>query len=586
MNWDQLKTILWLRWRLTRNQLFRGSSVGGALLILLGGLCGLLLAALCTGSIFAGYAALREAKPEVILITWTVVVIVFLFFWMIGLMAELQRSESIDLQRLMHLPVRLGQVFVLNFIASHATLSLLFMLPAMFGLALGLSFGRSAMFLLLLPLIATSVFMVTAWTYCLRGWLATLMTNPRRRRNIIMCITIFFVVAVQGPNLYFNLMRRGYQNPTPNESSEDRAKRRATADAANSAKLRQFTTAQKFIPPMWLPVGAKAAAEGNPLPALLGTLGCAGIGVLGLRRAYRSTVRFYHGNNGKKDAAQIKPSEESATKHLAPPVRSKLLDLKLRGIPEPAAVVAGATLRSMLRAPEVKMALGTSFVVVLILSGTFFLRSNSVIPEAVRPFAATGAGVFSLFMLFQFVANQFGLDRDGFRVLVLSPVDRRQLLLGKNLACVPVAMGFGLAMIILLSLKMAVPPLAAFAAILQLIAMMLITFMFGNLLSILLPFRVQSGTMKPTKPPFLKMLAMIFCQFAFLFLLMPGMFPPLAELLWNNLDGPAFVPVNLIVSVLLLSVTGVGYWLSLRPLANLFTRREQIILQSVTSESE
>ncbi len=29
MNWDQLKTILWLRWRLTRNQMTRGKGIGG-----------------------------------------------------------------------------------------------------------------------------------------------------------------------------------------------------------------------------------------------------------------------------------------------------------------------------------------------------------------------------------------------------------------------------------------------------------------------------------------------------------------------------------------------------------------------------
>lgn len=586
MNWGQLKTILWLRWRLTRNQLFRGSGVAGALTIFLGVMCGVLLLALCAGATFAGHVALRNVKPEVILITWTVVVLVFLLFWTIGLMAELQRSETIDLQRLMHLPMRLGQVFVLNFIASHATLSLFLLLPAMFGLALGLSLGRSPMFLLLLPLIASCVFMITAWTYCLRGWLASMMTNPRRRRNVIMWVTIFFVLIVQGPNLYFNVMRRSFQNPPQNESAEDRAKRRAASDAANSARLRQFEAAQIFIPPLWLPLGAKAAAEGNPLPALLGTLGCAGIGALGLRRAYRSTIRFYHGDTGKKNAASVQAPVEAATKPGTPPARSRLLESKLRGIPEPAVAVAGATLRSMLRAPEVKMALGTSTVVTLILCATFFLRAAPKIPEVAKSFAATGAGVFTLFMLFQFVANQFGLDRDGFRVLVLSPVDRRHLLLGKNLACLPVAMGFGLMMIVGLSVWMAIPTPAVIAAILQLAAMTLLTFMFGNLLSILLPFRIQAGTMKPTKPPFLKMLALVVFQLCFPLVLLPGGLPPLAELLWLSMDGPAFVPVNLILSALLAAVTGVAYWLSLQPLANLYTRREQAILQSVTSESE
>ena len=64
------------------------------------------------------------------------------FFWMIGLLQELQRSESIDLQRLMHLPVTLGQMFIINFVASHLTLSIILVLPGMTGLAIGLAFAR------------------------------------------------------------------------------------------------------------------------------------------------------------------------------------------------------------------------------------------------------------------------------------------------------------------------------------------------------------------------------------------------------------------------------------------------------------
>ena len=43
----------------------------------------------------------------------------FLFFWLIGLIVEIQRSETIDLPKLLHLPVALGRVFVLNYVASH-----------------------------------------------------------------------------------------------------------------------------------------------------------------------------------------------------------------------------------------------------------------------------------------------------------------------------------------------------------------------------------------------------------------------------------------------------------------------------------
>ena len=586
MNWDQLKTILWLRWRLSRNQLFRGSKkIGGVLVVIASILSALLVAAICTGATLAGYFALRDVKPEVVLITWTIVVLAFLFLWMLGLLIELQRSESIDLQRLMHLPVRLGQVFVVNYIASHATFSLVILVPGMIGLSLGLAFGRSPMFLLVVPLALSTVFMITAWTYCLRGWLATLMSNPRKRRTVIMCFTLCFVLLGQAPNLYFNVIRRTANRPPPNESAEDRVKRNAAKDTEMKQMWNKLVAAQKFIPPMWLPLGARGAAEGNPVPALLGTLGCVGIGALGLRRAYRSTVKFYHGDAGKK-SAPVQPQTETTPKPLAKPRHSKLLELQLTGVPEPAAVVAGATLRSMLRAPEVKMALGTSLIIILVLGATTLLRSAPKMPEIAKPFVATGAAAFTLFILFQFVANQFGLDRDGFRVLVLSPVSRRHLLLGKNLAMAPVTAGFGLVLILILTVWLKVPPLASIAAFFQLGAMTLILLLFGNLLSILLPFRIQQGTMKPTKPPFLKMLALMFCQFFVPICLAPGALPPLAELLWRKTDGSELLPVNLILSVLLLALAVTGYWLALEPLANLYTRREHAILKSVTAEEE
>ena len=119
---------------------------------------------------------------------------------------------------------------------------------------------------------------------------------------------------------------------------------------------------QRFIPPLWVSVGAQGLAEGRTLPALFGTLGCLGIGALGLRRAYRSTVRFYHGETGGMAAGRIKPVAYPA-KITVSSARNdnRFLELRLSAVPEQAAALALASFRSMLRAPEVKMAWGGSF---------------------------------------------------------------------------------------------------------------------------------------------------------------------------------------------------------------------------------
>src|ERR1022692_858821 len=123
MNWDQLKTILWLRWRLLCNQTRRGTGVFAAILAVFLGVSMLGLgAASFIGGLCGGLFGLADQPPQVIMLMWLVVTLFFLFFWMIGLLTELQRSETIDLQKLMHLPVALGQMFTINYVVSHFSL--------------------------------------------------------------------------------------------------------------------------------------------------------------------------------------------------------------------------------------------------------------------------------------------------------------------------------------------------------------------------------------------------------------------------------------------------------------------------------
>ena len=327
---------------------------------------------------------------------WFGVTVLFLFFWMIGLLTELQRSETIDLQKLMHLPVALGQMFVVNYLVSHFTLSIVLVVPAMLGLGIGLVIARGPEMILMIPLALSMVFMVTAWTYCLRGWLAAMMSNPRRRRTVIMCISLAFVLLSQAPNLYFNV----FQNRNmfgKSATSEEQQSQRKARNASTKEMFSNLIAAQKFIPPLWVSVGAHGLAEGNPLPALLGTLGCAGLAALGLRRAYRSTVRFYHGETSGMAAAKISGEARKISK---PRDKSKndFLERSIPFVPEQSAALALATLRSLLRAPEVKMAWATSFIVTIILGATFLLRATTNMSEAVKPFVATGSVVFPGFL--------------------------------------------------------------------------------------------------------------------------------------------------------------------------------------------
>jgi len=584
VNWHQLKTVLWLRWRLTRNQWAKGGGIGAAIAAIVAVVVLLLSAGLLAGSVAVGLFALDDAEPRVFTVVWLMATGAFLMVWLMGLITELQRSETIDLQRLMHLPVRLGQIFVVNYAASHLAVSVLLFVPTVVGLSIGLSISRGPAFLLMIPLALSMVFAVTAWTYCLRGWLATLMTNPRRRRAVIMGVTMAFILLMQAPNIYFNVIRRSERKAEPTiETREQKREREGRQLDAAFAKLEWMAV----VPPLWVPVGARALAEGRALPALLGTFGLLGIGALGLRRAYRSTLRFYQGDTGGK-ASSRGDTIPAAAARKAGSINdsSNFLERSLPGVPDQAAAVALATLRSMLRAPEIKMQWGTSFLITLFVGAPLLFRSSDKLPPWAGPFIATGVVVFSMFMMIGFVGNQFGFDRDGFRAMVLAPIDRWKVLLGKNLAACPPAAASSTVLVSVLSIWLRLPWLVVLAAFLQLGVGLCLTMVAGNLMSILVPFRIQPGSMKPTKMPAMAMVVMIVSQMMLPLALTPVFLPAIAGYWSGRVGGPNAALVNALLSLLLVAGMALVYWWSLGPLGRLLHRRETKILATVSVDVE
>src|SRR5207302_578909 len=113
---------------------------------------------------------------------------------------------------------------------------------------------------------------------------------------------------------------------------------------------------------------------------------------------------------------------------------------------------------------------------------------------------ASGAVAMVLLTMSQMICNQFGLDRNGFRVFILCPASRREILVGKNLALAPLVLGMG--MLIVLALQ-AVSPMRVdyFLAFLpQMVSMYCLACLLGNTVSILAPMRIAPGTMKVSNP--------------------------------------------------------------------------------------
>ncbi len=309
MNWSQLRTVLWLRWRLTRNQWSRAGQLS-AIIMSIATVIGLVMGvAAGIAGVVGGAVLLKNGSPTVLLLLWDALIGIFLFLWFLGVLTEIQRPESIDLGKLLHLPISLRGVFFFNYLASHLTLSMVLFVPAAAGLCVGLAWSKGPLMILLGLSVAGFVFMVTAWTYCLRGWLISLMTNQRRRRTIIATVTVVFVLIAQLPNLYINLL----QNPDrKNKTRTHQVAPRTQGQARQEPTLPDVVLrAHTYVPFLWPAKGAMALAEGHAWPAVLGAFGGFFLGTLGLARAYRSTVRFYRGGQTAKPPKRLSQADTS-----------------------------------------------------------------------------------------------------------------------------------------------------------------------------------------------------------------------------------------------------------------------------------
>lgn len=611
MNREQLRAMLWLRWRIRINQLKKGGVVNTVLLVLLAIGLSLLAIGLFVGFFLLGLLAFPHFPPEVVLWIWDGMVVIFLFSWMIGLLTELQRTEALSLEKLLHLPVSLTGAFLINYISSLASLTLILFLPPMIALTLALVFTKGPLMLLAFPLLGAFVLMVTALTYQFQGWLASLMSTPRRRRTVIVFVTGGFILLCQIPNLV-NVLRPwdkiAKADATPwfseenqklsKELSEGRittaqfnqehakllARQREEREAATSESLRQAGQTTRYInmvlPPAWLPLGAASAAEGAALPAILGTIGMTLIGAASLWRAYRTTLRLYTGQFSAGKGNVATPAALPAKDRK--PARN-LVEKKLPWLSEQVSAVTMSTVQSLIRAPEAKMLLIVPIIMAVVFGGMLIAHQVDI-PLIFRPLQAFVALMLVLVTTIQLLGNQFGFDRGGFRVFVLSPTPRASILFGKNLAFAPLAIGMGLVLVIVLQV---VSPMrvADFLAIgPQAISMFLLFCLLANLVSILTPMRIAAGSLKPVSPQLipvlLQLLFMCLVPAVLALTLLPWAVQALVQVL-GHVEG---WPICLALALIECAGVVLVYRYALGWQGQLLEAREQTILERVTTK--
>jgi hypothetical protein len=646
MNPQHLRAFFWLQWRLRVNQFKKGGTLNLIVFAILGVGAVILSVVLFAAFLLLGMFAFDDADwqarggpqgtsvPEVLMYVWDGFIVAFLFAWMIGLVTDLQRAEALSLDRFLHLPVSLSGVFLLNYLSSLLSLTLIVFVPVMVGFAWGLVIGRGPEMLLLFPLLAAFLLMVTAVSYQFQGWLASLMVNKRRRRTIVVVVTAAFVLLFQLPYFFNLIVSRPSMNPLGDAGARMQAEQAESKRALEAKEItvrefqeRERQTLQRFrediqhqrsaslervravawtlntvLPPGWLAWGVRQAAEGNSHYALLALAGMGLIGVASLRRAYRTTLRLYtgHFSSNKRMAPEAVPSPFPAPAPEAtmaartasrPAKTAGILELRLPWISEQAAAIAVAGFRSLVRAPEVKMLLLSPLAMILMF-GFLFLRRGGGSDAAgewaafISPLLATGAMTMVLVTMTQLAGNQFGFDRGGFRVFVLCPARRRDVLVGKNLALAPLALALGLfgMAFVQFAAPMRLDHLAA--VVVQMISMYLLFCLLANCMAIMAPMAIASGTLRPSTTRMLPVILGIAVFVLMPLVIGPTLLPLAVEFIMEYAQITSGVPWALLLSVLLCAAVTLFYrWLVGWQGVWLYSR-EQRILEIVAAKAE
>jgi hypothetical protein len=280
-----------------------------------------------------------------------------------------------------------------------------------------------------------------------------------------------------------------------------------------------------------------------------------------------------------------------------------MLEWRLPWVSEPAAAVALGGFRSLVRAPEAKMMLLAPVIMVVVfgslfMSNAFTPRKSKeskepqeslqqfIMPEFVPPLVAYGAMSMALLSIAQFVSNQFGFDRGGFRALVLSAAPRRQILLGKNLAFAPLGLGLGLIVSVIVQVTYPVRIDVFLAETPKLLSMYMLFCMVANWLSIMAPMSIRAGTMKPVNPNVFTVLLHVFSVMLYPVVLAPVLLPLVAHALVQEVAGIRYLPVDLVLSLLLCVLVFFLYQAVLTWEGQLLRRRELKILEKATAKTE
>jgi hypothetical protein len=526
--------------------------------------------------------------------------------------------ELLSLEKLLHLPMSLRDAFLLNYLSSLICLNIVCFFPAAIGLSIAMAITHGSRMLILIPMVLSFILMLTAVTYQFRGWLASLMSDKRRQRSVIMVFTFGFVAMSQVPNIVIQLTLPGANKAEQQrvqeqsrksqelfglfsrqeitnevyeqrlaEINEDFKHRKEDAAQASQVILDKYLTlANQVLPVGWLPYSCKSLQSGLLWPAGLCLLGMTIIGSASLWRSYTSTIKYYTGNvksvAAKANSIPSGPVNQKQER-LAKPA---FMERKISALSEHSTAVALCNFRNLVRAPEAKMLFigplifGVMFLVMILSNRT------PEIPFGLEPLAwLAGVGALT-FMCLMLMLNMFGMDRSGFRCFILMPAERSDVLLGKNVSMLPIVSAIAIFVSIGLFYIAPVGVLSLLGSGCQLFIAFTLASLAGNWVSIQFPIAMNPGTGKPAQVNFVTVLVQMAVTILSPMFIIPGVLFFGAEWALGHFFSINYLPVFATFSVIELWLVLKLYFHVLKFQGRLLQLRETRILETLTANSE
>ena len=488
---SQLSALLWLKWTLFRNAMRSRKAMLSKIASILGTLAALILALAI--AVILGIAAYRLLSPDLstqilaqlppdhplaaelkdvmrsgFLLLFMVFAILYLMWATVPL--SLGGGSQFTPGRLLLYPVSLRKLFAIDFLSELTSLGSIFAIPIILAVSLGAGLGLSRVLLALPAALLTIAFGIS-----LAKWLSTSMSALMQKRRTRGETVLALIGVVVGLGAAFMGELAAYMSRHGGELSALR----------------------------WTPPGAAAVALTEGLRAggerayALSLLALAAYTIILVFVTYLIARRAALGAGGMKRAAKRTRMQGDATAMqtgwhlpLLSPQISAIIEKELRY------AMRNAQLRMMAVMPLILIA-------VRLLRGNRPGQGNAP-PTALSEVSSfstytegllVAAGILYVFLILSSLAcNLFAYEAGGMRSFILAPVDRRTILLGKNLTITFLAFVF-------CAVLLAVNQLVFRDLTLSALGFASLSFLFfaacfaviGNWLSIRFPKRLQFG---------------------------------------------------------------------------------------------